>query len=61
LVIQYGIKGSGFDFNKLNVDSLKSVFDENAKLKKDIERLLDNIENSRGDIQRIAVSNRAAV
>lgn len=61
LFIQFGIKGSSLDYNKLDLESLKKVFEENDRLKGDIERLLDNIENSRGDIQRITVSNRAAV
>lgn len=39
--------GVNIDEDKLNIDNLKRVFEENQKLKQDIEKLLENIEYSR--------------
>eukprot|EP00347_Sterkiella_histriomuscorum_P010258 403376985 len=65
LYIQYGISFSNYNSidhtTKLDLENIKKVFEENERLKTDFDKLLDNIESSRGDLSRIHNSNRAAV
>ncbi len=52
-----------FDGGKevISIDSLKKVFEENVRLKADIEKLIENLESSRQDLFRMNSSNKSAV
>lgn len=43
------------------LDVIKQVFEDNQKLKGDLERLFDNVEGSRQDLHKVSSSNKSAV
>ena len=47
--------------SQLTLESIKRVFEENERLKGDLEKLLDNIESSRQDLHKISATNKSAV
>lgn len=61
LYIQYGYvssvtsSSSSLDqIQKLDLDYLKKVFEDNERLRLEMDKLVDNIQHSRNDIQRLA-------
>lgn len=51
LYISYGLGTTSLDHSlRLDLDSLKRVFEDNERLKSDMESLMDNVHHSRSDI-----------
>ncbi|CDW80040.1 UNKNOWN [Stylonychia lemnae] len=63
LYIQFGIDPIDYQTDytgKFNVDLVRRVFQENDRLRQDYEKLIENIESSRADIQKVSLSQRSA-
>ena len=52
---------SSASLTKLDIEYLKRVFEDNERLRLEMDKLIDNIQHSRNDMQRVASISSAAV